>query len=61
MYKQEVAVVLEGLIVKMEDLSRRPAQIEWTEGTTVATSSHLAPLEFRSSTNVRNEFAADVL
>ena len=38
LFKQEVAVVLEGLIVKMEELSRRPAQIEWKEKIAAATT-----------------------
>ena len=46
LFKQEVAVVLEGLIVKMEELSRCPAQIEWKEEMATATSSQLAPSEF---------------
>lgn len=55
LFKQEVAVVLEGLIVKMEELSKRPAQIEWKEEIAVATSSQLVPSEFRSSTDVRSD------
>jgi hypothetical protein len=39
MFKQEVAVGLERLIIKMEDLSKRPAQIEWKEEMATATSS----------------------
>jgi len=31
MFKREVGVLLESRIVRMEELSRRPAQIEWKE------------------------------
>lgn len=62
MFKQEVAVVLEGLIIKMEELSKRPAQIEQKEEMATATSSQLAPLEFQSSTAIRSDLAdANVL
>jgi len=55
LFKQEVAVVLEGLIIKMEELSRRPTQIEWKEEMGTATSSQLVPSEFQSSAAVRSD------
>jgi hypothetical protein len=55
MYKQEVGVLLEGLIVKMEELSRRPTRIEWKEEMAAATSSQLAPSGVRSLIDVRSD------
>ena len=57
MFKQEVRVLLESRIVRMEELSRRPTQIEWKEEMTTATSSHLVPSESRSSTNAMSDLA----
>ena len=55
MFKQEVRVLLESRIVRMEELSRCPAQIEWKEEMAMATSSQLVPSESRSSTNARSD------
>jgi len=41
LFKQEVAVVLEGLIIKMEELSRCPTQIEWKEEMGTATTGSI--------------------
>ena len=57
MFKQEVGVLLESRIVKMEELSRRPTQIEWKEEMATATSSQLVPSESRSSTNARSDLS----
>jgi len=57
MFKQEVGVLLESRIVKMEELSMCPAQIEWKEEMATSTLSQLVPSESRSSTNARSGLA----
>ena len=58
MFKREVGVLLESRIVRMEELSRRPAQIEWKEevatdlGTMV--DSVMQALENKASQPPRN-------
>ena len=58
MFKREVEVLLESRIVRMEELSRRPAQIEWKEevatdlGTMV--DSVMQALENKASQPPRN-------
>lgn len=41
LYKEEAGERLEGLIVNLEELSRRPAQIEWMEEVSTESSSSL--------------------
>jgi len=60
MFKQEVGVLLESRIVKMEELSRRPTQIEWKEEMATATSSQSVPSESRSSTDARSDLVLPV-
>ena len=60
MFKQEVGVLLESRIVRMEELSRRPAQIEWKEEMATATLSLLVPSESRSSTDARSDLVLPV-
>ena len=53
LYKKEAGVQLEGLIVKLEELSRRPAQIKWKEGITTALSSQLDQSDAQPSVDAR--------
>ena len=55
MYKEEAREHLEGMIVKLEELSRRPAQIEWREEVSMASSSQLVPLGAQSLVDARND------
>jgi hypothetical protein len=67
MHKQEVGVCTsrklecswKGWSTKLEELSSRPAQIEWMEEITMTSSSQLDPLfGAQSLTNARNEYHA---
>jgi hypothetical protein len=55
MYKKEAGAQLEGLVDKLEELSRRPAQIKWKEEITMASSSQLNLLGAQSLADARNE------
>lgn len=59
MYKKETGEVLEGLIVSLEDLSKRPAQIAWKE-TLTESSLQSDPSGARSSTIARSDLALAV-
>jgi len=43
LYKKEAGEQLEGLIINLEEMSRRPGQIEWMEEITMTSSSQLDP------------------
>jgi hypothetical protein len=55
LYKKEAGERLEGLIVKLKELSRRPAQIEWKEEITRASSSQLDQSDAQSSVDARSD------
>jgi hypothetical protein len=55
MFKQEVGALLEGMIVQLEELSRRPEQ-NCQAGWRRSLSSQLVPLGVQSLAYVRSDF-----
>jgi len=56
MFKQEVGALLEGMIVQLEELSRRPVQ-NCQAGWRRSLSSQLVPLGVQSSVDAKSDLS----